>query len=472
MAGALARAVGYAQGGDVDDDEAGSGYAPDVTAAPDVAPGTGRGAPSDSEGALAALGPALIGSPEEVKGAFARNQQSYDAAKQRQIDLIRAARARIPSANGGIDPQLAAAAAMGSTHGPYGAGLAEAFGAYNEAKQRQYQNELQNAQEQGRYDIDEGTAGVQGAEGDFGFLKEQLGLGERAAQASDIIQQRANVLAERAQRDREIAQRDAELKAYRDAQLGQKGDLAEQGRWQAGEGIDPTDPTGQRRVPGMYQLPRQLGEQPVFYPGQTLTGVGGAGRISVYEQKKTDLANALGISTGEAALRMTQKGITPEFYEKALADETNSLRVAGKPNAKGQYQAWSSDELARQADANVTQRITNSLRATGTLAPSPTVPFAGPDTTGIAFPGGPGAAPAASARPAYAAPAAPARPAPAAPAAQPAAGSAQPATGASSWVGKLRPLTPAGVPPNAQWSRSQGKFWWQEGGKWKSASPG
>ena len=129
MAGALARARGYAQGGSpsVDDDEEGGEAPPlsraeDITAPPDVAPGSGpplsRPGATDAEGVLAAYSP--FRSPEEITGAITRNQSSYDAAKQRQIDLIRAARARIPSANGVVDPQLAGYAALLSTPGNFG----------------------------------------------------------------------------------------------------------------------------------------------------------------------------------------------------------------------------------------------------------------------------------------------------------------------------------------------------------------
>lgn len=200
MAGALSRTKRFDDGGPVYDDNYNFGNSPQ----------NDDDSNDDAEGALASAGKNLIGKPDDVAGAFTRAQATRDAATQRQLQLLRTARSRLPPASGGgLNPQLSAAIALLSTPGNFGQGLGGAFAAYGAAQDRDQQEALKRARELGQYDLAEGEIGTKGADADYNILKERFGLGERAANAAAIIKQRRQAALDRAQATRDAAEQRA-----------------------------------------------------------------------------------------------------------------------------------------------------------------------------------------------------------------------------------------------------------------------
>lgn len=309
MAGALSRIKRFDNGGPVYDDNYDFGNSAQ----------NADDSNDDAEGALAAAGKNLIGNPEDVAGAFSRAQATRDAATQRQLQLLRTARSRIPPASGGgLNPQLAAAAALLSTPGNFGQGLGGAFAAYGNAQDREEQDALRRARELGQYDLAEGDIGTKGADADYNILKERFGLGERAANAAAIIKQRQQAALDRAAATRDAsAQRAAATRetnariaadaaaradilrdaaADRDARArdatDQRREAADKATYQPGPGPDPKDPS--KQIQGMWELPARRGEPPVFHAEGTFSrGAGATTRISALAQLTKDHQNGL-----------------------------------------------------------------------------------------------------------------------------------------------------------------------------------
>lgn len=451
----------------------------------------------DAEGALAAAGKNLIGNPEDVAGAFSRAQATRDAATQRQLQLLRTARSRIPPASGGgLNPQLAAAAALLSTPGNFGQGLGGAFAAYGNAQDREEQDALRRARELGQYDLAEGDIGTKGADADYNILKERFGLGERAANAAAIIKGRAAVARE-ATAQRAAATRDTNARIAADAAA--RNDIL-----RANESL--VQIVGDDGTPTWVHRSDALGKQAYVKPTAATT------RISALAQLTKDHQNGL-ISDEDfdaGRKKLTHFADTDRLIATTGADgktvwtkssnaegkEVGSTAGGGKGTALAQNyalikQVYRLDDagamdLARRANISATDyaKLRNSIRqglaktgkgdadtfipyttqeldqtsadqtrdlmadAKRQTAPAPrfNAPFAGRDTREIA--GASGVAPA---------------PAPAAtikPLAQP------------SIVPAAIPPRPAGVPAGAKYSPSQKKWWWQQDGQWKSSATG
>jgi hypothetical protein len=219
---------------------------------------------------------------------------------------------------------------------------------------------------------------VQGADADFNILKERLGLGERGAQQAAIIKERqqrdldrvaaardtnARLATAEAQRVAEQAARDRELAEYRNRD-----------KYTFDPNLytvpDPNDPT--KTVTGRYRKGADGELTFVPTPGAVQVTKPGSGRggQSVYETRITDLMSATGLPRNDVVLRLNQKGLTAEQWDKDVAVETARLGPLGKPNTTGKYQPWpSDDELRNQAEANVRKRVAGSLKATGTPPP-------------------------------------------------------------------------------------------------------
>lgn len=409
MAGALATAAGYDDDEDYaapDDEDYGSEQ---PSGALSLAQGQTPGPDAEEWLNRAASG---LGSPEEIGGALSRQMGRYDEAKERQLQLIRAARERIPSAGRGnvALPLLFAAAALGSPTrtGSTAEGLAGAFRAAGNQLERERGRDIQRSDAMGRLDLLEGQAGVQGAQTDYGFLKDKLTIGREAAAASvrnkayrESIAQR-DAAAKAAAADR--AERDKEMQQYHEDIVAQRRDAAETGSWQAGEGIDPTDPTETRRVPGMYQLPKRAGDAPIFYPGKTLTGRGaGAGRAAPALQQNIEymiqqkmFEDSPEGRTAAADFIKSAAGSSAK-YATIVQQNKERLAKAGKPSADGAFMPYTENELNTIARDQARETVQEANRISA-LPKQFNRPLAGPDTVGI-LSAGAGAKPAPAAAP-------------------------------------------------------------------------
>lgn len=396
--GALRRRVRrYAEGGDVPPAEPQD----DNAVYQGALSGAGQQDKPDAEGALANLGPAVLGSPDEVKGYLSGAASSSKAARDRQLYLIQQAMGRLPSPGSyGVNlPLMAFATGLGAR----GGGFNQGFENLRDQTMWQAQNDQNRASAMNNLGLAEGQSGVDAAKDQMDIIRERLGIGERAAAAQSTIAQRRDAAAERAaaasRTAAEVAQRDRDTAAARAESVDQRRDAAEQGRFQflPGTGPDPKDPS--KDVSGIYTVNTRTGDK-IFEAGGTLTGRGGAGaRTPAFVQSVQWLSRPDGgmfphTPEGErqAGEWLKSGAGSSTHYASIIEQEKRRLSTVGKYDPKMRrttpYTEAELDAAARQSAQGIMDEAKQQSPMVGAIRPGAVAPAPVPAMLRQAAPAG------------------------------------------------------------------------------------